>query len=177
MINKVYFNKEILDKIKLVLEKEGSIQLNNFFDTNIKFSKIKFRKKYLPHSYSYSYSKFIDKEFINYLSDFLFIFLDKKLRNRFLGLFSFGYGDYTLLNDKFKTKNGYKIIIDFTNYWHDDFGGYHSFLRKNKEFLRLKPKNNSISIIKLDKNTRYFVKYINNKARKNKIYFIDLFIN
>ncbi|MBS3152787.1 hypothetical protein J4230_05250 [Candidatus Woesearchaeota archaeon] len=89
-------------------------------------------------------------------------------------LFCFCHGNYGLLNDSLKENCNVKVIVEFTKTWNYDANGYSSFVQNGEEILRINPVRNAVTIIKVNKNTKSFVKYINHLAGKNKRYFVEL---
>lgn len=176
MINKVYIKEQTIEKIKKVLKKEGCIQLQNFFREKyykVLYNKnIKLKKVYIPNLCSYSFSEFKDKKFLKQISNFLSNFYRLKLKGS--KILYFKHEDYTLLNDKTNEEEGITIIIELTNNWNNEYGGYTLFTKNNKEVLRINPIKNSLTIIKTNKEMKSFVKYVNHKAKNNKRIFVEL---
>ena len=166
MINKTYKNKQVQEKIIEIIIKEGSIQLQDFLTKKLKIPKLK--KEYIPQLYSYKTNKYkLSKE----IKGFLETITNKKVKST--KIFQFKHKDYTIINDKLKEKEGYKIILELTEKWNQESGGYTSIIENNKETLRINPIYNSLTIIKTNEKTKSFIKYINNKAN-NKRKFIEI---
>lgn len=174
MINKVYFNKDSLNKIKQIINSEGSIQLYDFLEENAfnklfsDLKKTKFKKYFIPKLGSYSYSNFNSKIFSEFLTNLLRV----KIKNCII--YSFKHRDYTLMSDSKFENNGFKVVFEITDNWNQEAGGYHSFIKNSEEVFRLNFIRNSLTIIKTDNKMKSFVKYVNNKAGKNKRYFVEL---
>ncbi|QQG38961.1 MAG: hypothetical protein HYS32_00660 [Candidatus Woesearchaeota archaeon] len=179
MINKVYSKN--LNKVKQHFEKEGSVQLQNFFDDNYfnelidKIKKVELNKIFDSLNYSYSSAGFNDKELINGISGFLSKLLGKKVNFNFSKIFCFKHKDYTLLNDEISEEKGFKVILELTENWSDEFGGYISFVKDEEEVFRVDTIDNSFTLIKTNDKMKSFVKYINNKAGNNLRLFLELF--
>ncbi|HLC58639.1 MAG TPA: hypothetical protein VJI68_02155 [Candidatus Nanoarchaeia archaeon] len=168
MINKIYNNKDTINQIKLVLEKEGNIQLQNFL-IDLPKIKVKLKEVYIPQLHKYRFNNFkINKE----IKEFIEKIINKKLISS--KVYEFKHTDYTLINDNIKEKEGYKIILDLTKNWNEEANGYTSFIKNNEEVFRINPAYNSLTIIKTNKNMKSFVKYVNNKAKDNKRFFIEI---
>lgn len=181
MINPVYFEEDSINKIKEIFDRDGSIQLQNFFDREYlnklinKIKNVKLKIEYDPMLHSYNYSEFEDKELINELNKILSkINIKLSLSLSSSRLFCFGHRDYSLLSDKINEEEGIKIIIELTKDWNHEANGYTSFVMDNKELVRINSIGNSVSIIKTDNNIKSFVKYINHYALNKKRYFIEL---
>ncbi len=174
MINKIYFNKQTRIKIKEILELESSIQLQEFLENasykilleNIK--KLELEKNYKPELYSNSSIKYNIKDLNNFLEELM----GKRVRSS--RLFCFKHKDYTIINDNINEEEGFTIILELTEKWNKKYGGYTSFVKNNEEIFRLNPKKNSLTIIKTNIEMKSFVKYINNKAKNKKRYFLKI---
>ncbi|MBS3167581.1 hypothetical protein J4216_00450 [Candidatus Woesearchaeota archaeon] len=168
MINNIYKDKKIIEQIKEILKKQGSIQLKEFLKEPPKINS-KLKEEYVPQSHSY---KFTDYEMNKEIIKFVEIITNKKLRSS--KLFELKHKDYKLLSDKQKEREGYKIIIELTKSWKEEFGGFTSIIENNQENLRIIPEENTLSIIRTNKEQKSFIKYINNKAKNQKRIFIEL---
>ncbi len=167
-INNIYNNKGVQKQIKNILEKEGSIQLQDFLKELPKL-KINFKKEYKPQSHSYKISNYnLSKEIKLFIENIT----GKKISSS--NIFEFKHKDYTLLNDKNSEKKVYKIILELTENWKEEFGGFTSFIKYNKELFRINPIYNSLAIVKTNKEMKSFVKYINNKAKNHQIIKLNL---
>jgi hypothetical protein len=79
-------------------------------------------------------------------------------------LMRYGVSDYQILHDNLVESPGVDVIIDLTDDWNDDFGGYVVYTDGDGEFLTLSQKGRMLSIV--DRGTSYhrFVKYVNHYA-------------
>ena len=180
MINNYYSNKEVINEISKVILKEGKVELQKLLEEwyykqlleDIKILKLK--KKYIPQFYRYEYSTFKDKKLILLMEYFLFKIFKKDIKFYEARLLLFKHKDYVLLNDQINERNGIKLILDLTKGWNEESGGYTLFVKDNKEMLKIKPNNNTLTIIITDNKMKSFVKYINHKAQDKKRIFIEL---
>lgn len=175
MINKEYTKKTVIEKIKKTFDKEGSVQLQNFIELEI--PAVNFVKSYIPYKYCFRSAEFSDKNVIDAIKEFLEKLVGKELTLQSSTIFNFKIKDYTLMRDDVTEDKGIKAIFEFTNNWKEEFGGYTSFVKNNKEVFRVNPVNNSLTIIKTDKKTRSFVKYMNHKAENNRRVFVEIVFN
>lgn len=172
MINKEYSKKTVIDKIQKTFDKEGSIQLFDFIELEI--PAVNLVKSYIPYKYCFRSAEFSDKNVIEAIKEFLGKLVGKELILQSSIIFNFKIKDYTLMSDEVTEDKGIKAIFEFTNNWKEEFGGYTSFVKNNKEVFRINPVKNSLTIIKTGKTMRSFVKYINHKAENNRRVFIEL---
>lgn len=181
MINSFYLNEDITKQINNTLDKEGIVRLDDFFEGksyNSIFrdvSKLKFIKSDFPNKFSYSYSK-IPKNILQLFFDDSFLSFIEKISGRKLSidlsLRKFEHRNYTLLHDELKKDKGLIFMLFFTDNWKDEFGGMKIFELK-KEKIIVSPKQNSFFLVNLKQETRSFVKYVNNLAKKNFYYVIE----
>ncbi len=91
----------------------------------------------------------------------------------------FGHRHFTLLHDKQSSEERFMFIYTFApSSWNPASGGSLIFsYGDEREPLVFEPKANSLVIMKVPKNMREFVKYINHTAgSKNLVYFIGEFL-
>ncbi len=136
---------------------------------------LKFKEIYIPDSYSFSKSNlgnefsrlFNSKDFISFIS----FIVGRNIKNIKAESLLFDHKDYTLLKDN-ANETFLEINFFFNDDWKEEYGGYFSYF-KDEELLRIFPVENNVTIIYLREMQR-FVKYINVKSSKRKIYLISL---
>lgn len=177
MINTAYVNEELIEQIKELLEQEGIVQLNEFLDEKVlndvkkKREQRKLKRVYNPLSASYSWIDWAEN-----VED-ITAFIEKivgRVKVRSVKLICFKHKDYTLINDKQSEEEGYTIIVELTDGWNKESGGFTSFIKNNEEMQRIYPIPNSLSLIKTNKELKSFVKYINHKAGNEKRIFLEI---
>lgn len=154
-----------------------SITLYDFFDWKYyedveeRMSKMTFShsKNTLHHSYSSANTipllkKFLNSdEFIAYLSGILnkdFALVEGKL-------YRFSWKDYTLLHDDSLEEEGYDLIIDFTENWNQQAGGQIVYVDGEGSYRSVPVAPNAITITLRKPGIHKFVKYVNNKSKKD----------
>lgn len=177
-LNKTYLEKKAQENIRKLFNQEGSIQLRAFFghqsylrllDT---IKRKKFKRFYKSNLYAYHAVSIHEKESADLLAYFFYSLFKKKPTLVSARAYSFQHGDYTLLHDATAETPGILFLIELTPHWESTYGGYHSFIQKNKELLRIYPVGNTLTLIRTQKDTRSFIKYINHTARPHKRSFI-----
>ncbi len=177
MINKYYLDNNVKEQIGTVLEKDKITQLHDFFDEKYykslatKVRKLDFKRVYNPELCSYSYSFFEDDKFFETMNKFLSSFSDLKLKSA--KAFSLKHKDYLMINDLVTEESGIKIIIELTNDWKEEFGGFDIFFIGDDNLFYY-PIRNSISIVVTFDDMKRCIKYINNLAKNKSRYFIEL---
>ncbi len=89
-------------------------------------------------------------------------------------LLSFAHCDYTLLHNKLRQSPGIMLFLELTPLWDPSWGGYTSIIgtKSGKELLRINPVPNTLTIMRLEKNMKWFVKYVNHLTGRKKRVFI-----
>ena len=167
-INSAYLLPKNIIKIKKHMEKRGMVRLE-YFLTQESFDKLKkeaqkldFYRKKQPNQFSYSMSAATAN--IEMLKKFSSNFL--KIRN--WQIKKFQRRDYTLLNDKYKSKN--KALFFICENWNSKAGG-NFIVRKNNSSFVFPPKPNTLLLIKnLEHN---FIQYINHKAKTKSFIIVE----
>ncbi|MDO8626834.1 MAG: hypothetical protein Q7K42_00065, partial [Candidatus Diapherotrites archaeon] len=131
----------------------------------------KFVKIFFPNECSFSKTA-VGAESFSSVLEFVLGLLKENFSNAEIELLSFSNGDYTLLGDE-PVKAKALAFLDLSN-WNPEFGGFISIVSGNSEFLRLEHKANSFSVVRLPKDAKYFVKYVNHSAGKNKLQFVRI---
>lgn len=180
MINKIYLKIENTAKLRdifLANERLPSIIMPDFLgkkdyamlENAAKKCRYKTEKKPMHFNYSVSH---MPKPLANLLKSdamkqLVSKITDEKIKNIGGKLYSFGWKDYTLLNDEKIEKPGYDLILDFGN-WDESFGGIVTYSDGMGNSDALKQAENMLIIIKRKKMMQKFVKYVNNKAGSRK---------
>ncbi|MBI1970443.1 hypothetical protein HYS47_01725 [Candidatus Woesearchaeota archaeon] len=81
-----------------------------------------------------------------------------------IDVLSFSHGQYTLLYDGLHQKQGVYGIFDLTTL-PEEAGGYTVITTGQEELARVVPIENTLTIFTLQKNARYFFKYVNHHAK------------
>ena len=175
MLNKTYLQKQSKEIIKKTFQKEGVVTLFEFFDETTLSTlqkeclKTKHTKEKDPLTHSYSKTTIKHKQLnSSELQKFLSSILKKRINNLSFHLLQFQHKDYIILHDKHKEKSGADVIIDMTSHWHESWGGVVIYTNKNNNYTQLSYAPNSITLIKKEKDTQKFVKYVNNLAGNRK---------
>ena len=79
----------------------------------------------------------------------------------------FEHENYTLLHDEIAQPEGIAFELEFTPIWNEKWGRCTIFARKKKELACITPTPNTLTLVRQDKNTKSFVKYVNHLAEKN----------
>jgi len=183
IVSKIYdeeTNSGINKKIKTAFTRNRnlpSVTLNNFFTDGFiktiehKFSSLQFKHEKIADKHSYSKAKFpttiLPKQFSNFIS----AITNKKLKLASLQALKLSKQDYTLLHDNNisgKHLSKYLLIIDMTAEWETSWGGELCLTNDKGEHLFVLPGYNSLTIIRQNVGIRYFIKYVNNLAKKER---------
>jgi hypothetical protein len=178
-INPNYLLKHTLYSAAEHFAKDGSIQLHQFLipamaeKVRAAVSRASLVQEYAPDRYSFHEPKSvpIGKQLQNVLKatheikDIISTIVQKQVKYQDSCWRVYQHKDYTLLHDKNKEQPGYDVIIDLTPDWDNRACGYHSYVDGNgTELVRVQPAMNALTIVKRDKNTMRFVKYVNHRA-------------
>jgi len=77
----------------------------------------------------------------------------------------FSHRSYTLLHDEDSSASGV-VALFFLDDWPQGCGGEIVFVHHGTTILRVLPVKNSLLLVRCARGTRYFVKYVNHKAKK-----------
>jgi len=177
-------NKGINKKIKTAFTKNKnlpSVTLNDFFteeflkNINLKVSSLKFKHEKIADKHSYSQVKLPVNIFSQQFFDFIFTITDKKLKLISSQALKLSTKDYTLLHDNNRDSK-HIIIIDLTSVWDNSWGGILYLTNDKGEHLFVPPHNNSLTIIRQKAGIKYFFKYVNNLANKERKLLILRFV-
>lgn len=83
-------------------------------------------------------------------------------------LLRLSHRSYTLLNDKAVEKPGIDVVISFSS-WQPEWGGNVTYF-SNGIHIPLLLQENTLAIVQRKQGVQKYVKYVNNKAGKNKRY-------
>ena len=180
MINKHYLDEEVFSGLKSTFNKEKSIQLRHFLETDFyirlldRVKRLHYIHHYDPVRHSYSSTSFNHKKFLLPIHEFVSKLVSQQLKLSSADAFCFQHRDYTLLDDKLHENPGLMVLVELTPRWSDSFCGYTSFVKNNQEVLRILPHADSLAIIATNSDMKRFVKYINNTADRSRRYFLEL---
>ncbi len=144
------------------------------FQQQIKTLDFQQEKIILSHSFAEAKSfspmqeTFDKKDFLEFLS----LILSKKIKNIAPQILSFQHRDYTILNDATEERAGIDLIFNLADNWNDDWGGYVVYATGDGDYIPITTKGNTLTIISRKKGINKFVKYVNHKAGKEKMYFV-----
>lgn len=179
-INRIYLNKEVLIEMQEVFEEEAFIQLNNFFENDMKeikdiILKEKFILDYKPQFHKFEkfeikncykpeiiklYEFFKSKKFLEFLEGILQFELNIKSIN----LSKYSHGDFTLLNDKMKREDIIEVFYDLSSKFEDNMGGTLTYLTKEEEIYYFQASFNTLTIFFKPSEVMKYLKYINNRV-------------
>ncbi|MBI2657648.1 hypothetical protein HYX08_03060 [Candidatus Woesearchaeota archaeon] len=174
-VNTIYLDKGILKSAARAYsgQEPRNIRLGNFFQKAVlsllqkKLENCNYKAKFHPYKYKYSTTSL--KEISSFLNGRYF----GQIARAITGIKNYGLkyeirkfeaGDYTLLHDAEKEKEGVDFIMDFTKKW-DDFGGYTVYLTEKEELLRSNPCQNALSFIERKKGVMKYTKYATHKQK------------
>ncbi len=184
-----YVEGETLVQIRSELVRKKNILLKNFFiakkmsEILKEINKSKLKEKYIPNQYKYSYlspavkmqkevqlffSFLLSQTFRNYVS----FITGKKISTGNICVKIYDKGCYKLIHDT-PVKERIRAIIDLTPFWENLYGGTFG-IHDGKEFLTIPLKQNDLSIILCNKNTRDFVLYVKHFAKRKKRVFVQV---
>lgn len=131
-------------------------------------------EKPMFHRYSSSNlsSALQQKLFSREVISFLNMVLGRKIIVGRACVYSFSQKDYTLLNDSYTEKPGVDIIFDLTAGWVPAWGGTITYINGTGDALKLPSRQNSLILVRRQKNSQRFVKYVNHNAGKKKKVFV-----
>ncbi|KAI9298167.1 hypothetical protein K502DRAFT_311885 [Neoconidiobolus thromboides FSU 785] len=178
-INKDYLNKENIQKINLQFNKDATIELRQFllpevYQTSCEElnqiiwhpilgpAHIRKYRKAVEMSKTLSLLKelFQSDQFLQLLNELL----NQNLMQYYGELRQFCGGDYTLLHDHALEPEGidliFPLIKDLSQVWKSDYGGNLSYVLDGNELFSHLPSNNCLTLIKREKDTYRFLKYL-----------------
>src|SRR3989344_3524348 len=174
VVNPDYMDpKNLLDISKLYNKNDPkNIMLNSILQDKVfnllsnKVSNSIFSSKFDPCKYRYSIAscKELDSFFYGvYFDSLVKNILSIKKYNIIYGLRKFQSSDFTLLHDSGSSDvDGIDFIMDLSK-TSDRNGGYINYVNPKGKLLHIVTKPNSLSFVKRDKGSLYYVKYINHK--------------
>lgn len=179
MVNPIYQQSATVHQLQTLFQENKllpSIQLHNFF-TKQEYKKIhqiitktSFTHHQKPLLYSYSTAK-IKQEIVPYLEEInkiVKVIIKKNYQPKTTQLLQFQHKDYTLLNDKNIEAQGYDIILDLTDNWHESFGGKLIYTNGQGESFNIPAKPNTLTIVKHTTQFQKYIEYVNHYAKKKK---------
>jgi len=183
-INSFYTDKNNLSKIREVFHNQKIVSLQQFLEKEEYFKlvkyieKVKLKKEFHPIHFSYCSSEFGN----NKNNEFNMLLEDKELRiiiKELTGmekveakLLSFGWKEYTIINDEFVESSGIDIIIDLTEGWDDKFGGCVTVIDGEGNSTKVPCTPNTLTILQRAEGEHKFIKYANHLCNGKKHLFI-----
>jgi hypothetical protein len=164
-INNLYLKKEMLSAIKKTFKKEKMVALKNFASIKIDG---KWRKICAPDKFNYEIHAPVPLQ--KEIASFTKIISGKAPVNE--GVRRFSHGSYTILHDN-DAQNPGVIALLFLDDWNEEWGGKLVLMRNGETVTSFVPQKNTLLILERKKKERYFVKYVNNKAGKNKLMIVS----
>ena len=185
-INKEYLNSKTIEEMREFFDNQGFLQLKKFFDSKDveileeKLSKHTFVKTYNPlicrkeiletkELYIPEILELIEmfksKEWISYIEQIT----EFNLQFKKINVEKYQHKDFEILNDKAQREDRLQIIYDLTPKWKKEWGGYLTFTTQEEELLYLEPEYNTLNLIFKASELMTYLKYINNRAKDNKI--------
>lgn len=188
-----YNFEEAHEEIGNFFEKEGYVQLSNFFTDKEKVEKArtmlkkkKFNRNYSPLTNNVEEAdikEIFEPEVLeiveffrsNEFSEFLENTLSLDLDLVDISIKKYSHKDYIIINDLSETKDDYvNIIYDLTEDWKSNFGGILTYTTEEEEIFYLKPSMNTLSIVFKPKEIYKYLKYINNLSERKSIIRIEI---
>ena len=175
-INDFYLEHETIGQISNVLRSQRYVTLEKFFSKNFlgelmgEIRNLEFEKKSnkILHSFKSSHSVKINKMLAPELANCISKITKRGIKPIKAETRIFEWKDYMIINDKKPEKSGIDILIDLTSDWDESFGGHAVYVDGTGDYTKVCHKFNSITIILKDENTKKFVQYVNNFAKKKK---------
>ncbi len=178
-INTKYIKKDILHQIKEVFAQRDqfqNIRLQNIFSTEIfkqlkqEIQNIPLQNDINPLSHKRKCAKLpqnltqkLQKSGLQTIFDLF------SLKPQEFTVYEYEHRDYSILLDTNQNnKTTFDIIIDLSDEWNEKWGGSYVFIDKQGEYIELDVLPNSITILKRKTGERFFTKYINHYAKKQK---------
>lgn len=193
-INSTYLKEEVIMEMKEFFESEGFIQLNDFFEKKwivetknillkcefiLDYKPILYRRKSLEIKNQFNLNVillteyFKSKEFLNYLEEIT----QFELEFSELKVNVYTYSDFTLLNDKNKRDECLDVIFDLSDDFNENMGGRLTYIVKDEEVFYLDPLFNTLTVLYKSEEVMKYLKYINNRAKNNKILRFEISFN
>ena len=180
-ISKMYRNREIISQMQEFFEREGFIQISEFFEDELQsirdgFLKQKFIHEYKPELYSWSvldeekctkfelrefFEFFKSKDFMTYLEEvlgFSLNFVDLRVAK-------YTWKDFTLLNDRLVNDDYIEMYFDLSDYLNKEDGGTLVYTTRAEEVFYLETAFNTLTCLYKPKEYMKYLKYLNNKTQ------------
>jgi hypothetical protein len=167
-LNPAYTAETLHDAAKN-FARSGNIQLLQFLSQKgLDRFKLKFKRKYDPLKYSFGMAK--APEFVKSMEfcAVLSAVIGREMHVLQAGSLQFEKGDYTVLCDTVKPGKGVFFILDLLD-GDESWGGYMSFMKGDREVVRVVPKGNALSLVDIA-GLKNFVKYLNHHAQKPRVF-------
>lgn len=161
-------------QVKKHFMKEGSVVLEAFLDLDV-FEKVK--------------GEFLNGEFVDEVHPILHAFkmtkvsgdgalFVKEFLKKVLGdvnfswdVRSFGWKDYTIINDDVTLDDGYDVYFCLED-WEYSNGARIVYVDGNGGYVYFTPKANTLVLVKRSKNMQKFIEYVNHYAKEKRQYYL-----
>jgi len=189
-INSTYLKEEVILEMREFFESEGFIQLNDFFEKKwisetknillkcefvLSYKPIFYRRKSLEIKNQFNLKADI---FIFILSSFSWMAAKENIKNITIKIKAvYSHNDFTLLNDKNKREECLDVIFDLSDDFNESMGGRLTYLVKDEEVFYLDPTFNTLTVLYKSEEVMKYLKYINNRAKNNKILRFEISFN
>jgi hypothetical protein len=162
-INPFYKKKEILAALQKAFKQEGSVAIGEVLMPEV-WKKLRQEQNWIrrtiPDRYNYEeHTAFPMQRELRSFARRITGSTPVPEKNR-----RFSHRSYTLLHDKELRKPGVVALL-FLDSWNEAWGGKIVFMKNGKTLEEFMPRANTLLIVKRDKNTQYFVKYVNHHAK------------
>ncbi len=191
IINKEYSKSEIMNQMQNFFEKEAFIQLDSFFNLDIKklnqsLDNLKFNEVYNPMKFKFEEVNLKKLDEKNYFKQIEFFFKSEifkkfiiqisqfNLELKEIKLKKYSQSDFTIINDEEKEDDSIDIYFDLSNSFEDKMGGILTYSTKEEELFYLKPTFNNLTILFKPDEVIKYLKYINCMAKNKSILRFEL---
>lgn len=190
-INEHYKSKDFTSQVSDFFNKEGYVQLQDFFiekdalkiykklnkeNFKLTFEPLEHKKYEIDIKKSYSpeilqiAEYFKSKEFIEYIESIT----DFSLQFKKLSINKYNHTCYELLSDSKVNAECIHVIFDISENWKKENGGTLVYTTSKEELLYLEPSFNSLSLVIRNVDILTYLKYINYKSKDNNIVRINI---
>ena len=192
-LNPIYLQEEAMQALKKAFAQQQDIphiQVQDFFRSEKAktilqhLQRSHYQQRYVPDRYNYAAA-----DHIGSLQTIQEVFQDpvfslwleevtgKKSNACQISVVRFAHRDYTVIHDSEIPEEGLLLIYDPTRPWSSEAGGYEICTVPNKDPLVIQPKENTLTIVWMNKETRMFTKYCNHLSQNKKRYSVHVIYN
>jgi hypothetical protein len=160
-INRFYLKPEVLGAIQKEFKKQRMVALREFASVKTRRD---WKESYIPdrHRYEICPPLAIQKD----IEKFTKLVTGQPPVHE--GTRRFSKGSYTILHDKEMQKPGILALL-FLDDWEEGWGARIVLMKEGKTVASFIPQKDTLLILERRKGERYFVKYVNQRAGKNKL--------